>query len=67
MRETFEETGIRTEFVSVLSFRHMHGYQWGIDDMYVSCLLRPLNTDFNIDTKEIAEAKWMDVSLRRLP
>lgn len=61
MRETFEETGIRTEFVSVLAFRHMHRYNWDIDDLYYSCLLRPLNTDIQANSSEIAAAKWMDV------
>ena len=62
IRETFEETGIKTEFVSVLMFRHMHDYHFGAGDLYFSCLLRPLNTDVTIDTTEIAAVKWMDVS-----
>jgi len=62
IRETLEETGIQTEFVSLLCFRHMHGYRWGIDDLYFACLLRPLNTDITISPSEIADAKWMDVS-----
>lgn len=66
MRETLEETGIRTEFVSVLVFRHMHGYNWGIDDLYCTCLLRPLNTDIQANSNEIAAAKWIDVSIRGL-
>ena len=62
IRETLEETGIQTEFVSLLCFRHMHGYRWGIDDLYFACLLRPLSTDITISPSEIADAKWMDVS-----
>ncbi|KAL5478039.1 hypothetical protein EMCRGX_G024914 [Ephydatia muelleri] len=62
IRETFEETGIKTEFVSVLMFRHMHDYHFGAGDLYFSCLLRPLNTDVTIDTTEIAAVKWMDVN-----
>ena len=61
MRETFEETGIKTEFVSLLAFRHMHGYKWSIDDLYFTCLLRPLSTDIQANTTEIAAAKWIDV------
>lgn len=61
IRETFEETGIRTEFVSLLSFRQLHGYNWGIDDIFIACLLRPLNTDIQANPDEIAAAKWMDV------
>ena len=61
IRETFEETGIKTEFVAVLMFRHMHDYHFGAGDIYFACLLRPLTTDVAIDTEEIAAAKWMDV------
>lgn len=61
IRETFEETGVRSEFVAVLCFRHMHGYLWGTDDLYFACLLRPINTDIKINPSEIADAKWMDV------
>lgn len=61
IRETKEEVGIATEFVSVLCFRHMHGYRWGTDDIYFACLLRPLETEIKIDPNEIADAKWMDV------
>lgn len=61
IRETLEETGIKTEFVSVLLFRHMHDYHFGAGDIYFACLLRPLSADVTIDTVEIAAAKWMDV------
>ena len=61
VRETWEETGIKSEFVSMLCFRHMHGYRWGTDDIYFACLLRPLTTDITIHPAEIAAAKWMDV------
>lgn len=62
MRETLEETGIRTEFVSLISFRHTHAYTWGIDDLYFACLLQPLNIDIQANPNEIAAAKWMNVS-----
>jgi hypothetical protein len=41
----------------------MHGYNWGIDDLYFACLLRPLNTDIQANSSEIAAAKWVDVSI----
>ena len=62
IRETMEETGINTEFVAMLTFRHMHEYRWGTSDIYFSCLLRPLNTDITVNPSEIAAATWMDVS-----
>ena len=61
IRETEEETGVRTEFVAMLTFRHMHEYRWGTSDIYFSCLLRPLSTDITINPAEIADATWMDV------
>ena len=66
IRETWEETGVRSEFVSMLCFRHMHGYRWGTDDIYFACLLRPLSTDITADPSEIADAKWMDVRIYAL-
>ncbi|CAI8027602.1 Nudix hydrolase 8 [Geodia barretti] len=62
IRETFEETGVKTEFVAMLCFRHMHEYRWGTDDIYFVCLLRPLTTDITVNPAEIAEAKWTDVN-----
>ena len=67
IRETFEETGVKTEFVAMLCFRHMHEYRWGTDDLYFACLLRPLTTDVTINPTEIADAKWMDVSVSSTP
>lgn len=61
IRETLEETGIRTEFVAVLTFRHMHEYRWGTSDLYFSCLLQPLNSDITVNPSEISAAMWMDV------
>ena len=66
IRETLEETGIRTEFVSVLQFRHMHAYNWGIDDLYFTCLLRPLSSNIQANSREIAAAKWIDVSCKEM-
>jgi 8-oxo-dGTP pyrophosphatase MutT (NUDIX family) len=63
IREVKEETGIDTEFVSVLCFRHMHELKWGIDDLYFICLLRPLNTNIVMDEAEISACKWMKVAI----
>lgn len=58
-REVFEEVGVRSEFVSVLAFRHQHGVAWGRDDLYFICRMRALSTDIRIDPREISEATWM--------
>ncbi len=62
MREVREETGLETEFVSLLSFRHMHGFRWSTDDIYFICLLKPLTRKVTIDDEEISASKWVDVS-----
>jgi 8-oxo-dGTP pyrophosphatase MutT (NUDIX family) len=62
VREVFEETGIRTRFESCLSFRHLHGYNFGRSDIYFVCLLRPEgNLEVHPDPGEIAQCKWMKV------
>lgn len=61
-REVLEETGIQTEFVSLVCFCHMLNFRFGCSDIYFICHLKPLTQDINMDTREIADAKWMDVS-----
>lgn len=61
MREVKEETGIETEFVSLLCFRHMHQFRWGNSDFFFICLLKPLTVDVVIDRSEISEYKWIKV------
>ncbi|XP_060851580.1 nucleoside diphosphate-linked moiety X motif 6 [Rhopalosiphum padi] len=58
VREVFEETGIRAEFVSLVAFRHVLSGSFDCADMYFVTNLRPLTFDIVID-KEISEAKWM--------
>jgi len=59
IREVFEETGIKCEFVSMLSARHMPEARMGNGDIYFTCLLKPLTTEIKIQEEEIAAAKWM--------
>ncbi len=61
VREVFEETGIKTEFISVNSFRHFHGYRYGKSDIYFVCRLKPLTLDISIDPNEISKSLWMPV------
>jgi 8-oxo-dGTP pyrophosphatase MutT (NUDIX family) len=61
MREVFEETGIRSEFISLNCFRHWHGYRHGKSDIYFVCRLKPLSSEITIDSSEISEAMWMPV------
>ncbi|EDX01806.1 nudix hydrolase 2 [Drosophila yakuba] len=62
IREVDEETGIRTEFRSVVSLRHAHGGTFGCSDMYVVIALKPLNLDFKRCEREIARLQWMPIA-----
>ncbi|ETO30374.1 hypothetical protein RFI_06746 [Reticulomyxa filosa] len=66
IREVFEETGIRTQFQSIVGFRHQSNYRFGqtnhkITDLYAICRLFPLNMDISICPSEIAAATWLSV------
>eukprot|EP01120_Amphizonella_sp_Union-15-10_P013295 TRINITY_DN6149_c0_g2_i1.p1 TRINITY_DN6149_c0_g2~~TRINITY_DN6149_c0_g2_i1.p1 ORF type:complete len:268 (+),score=49.91 TRINITY_DN6149_c0_g2_i1:57-860(+) len=61
IREVFEETGIKTEFVSLLCFRQHNGGDFGKTDLYFVCLLKPLTHDIKIQEDEISDCKWMPV------
>ncbi|XP_016962851.1 uncharacterized protein LOC108033139 isoform X1 [Drosophila biarmipes] len=62
IREVVEETGIRTEFRSVVSLRHAHGGTFGCSDLYVVIALKPLNLDFKRCEREIARLQWMPIA-----
>jgi ADP-ribose pyrophosphatase YjhB (NUDIX family) len=61
IREVHEETGIMTQFESLVCFRHWHGYRYGKSDIYFVCRLSPLNHQITIQTEEIQESLWMPV------
>lgn len=59
-REVIEETGIHTEFASLLAFWHRHNLQpWGKSDIYVVCKLNALTEQISADPEEISACKWM--------
>ncbi|KAI4315218.1 hypothetical protein L6164_028051 [Bauhinia variegata] len=59
IREVKEETGIDTEFVEVIAFRHAHKVAFEKSDLFFICMLRPLSTKIVVDDLEIEDAKWM--------
>ncbi|TKW40687.1 hypothetical protein SEVIR_1G262100v4 [Setaria viridis] len=59
VREVKEETGIDTEFVDLIAFRHAHNVAFQKSDLFFICVLRPLSNDIRIDETEIQAAKWM--------
>lgn len=61
IREVREETGVETQFRSLVCFRHQHGYRYGMSDIYFVCRLVPLTSRIVIQQEEIAECLWMRV------
>lgn len=61
VREVFEETGIETEFLAVLGFRHMHNFRFGMGDIYFVCLLKALNRELKPDPREIGNCQWFPI------
>jgi len=63
-REVREETGIETEFESILAFWHRHGVTpWGTSDVYVVCRLRPNSKtpEIRLDPSEISACEWVSM------
>lgn len=61
-----EETGIKTEFVSMLSFRHLQPRKdsgsFACSDLYFVAYLKPIGaTDIVMCTRELESAQWMKV------
>eukprot|EP01122_Echinamoeba_exundans_P007215 TRINITY_DN2162_c0_g1_i2.p1 TRINITY_DN2162_c0_g1~~TRINITY_DN2162_c0_g1_i2.p1 ORF type:complete len:380 (-),score=48.66 TRINITY_DN2162_c0_g1_i2:116-1255(-) len=61
VREVFEETGIKTEFKSMVCFRSAHGGAFGNSDFYFVCLLKPITSEIKKQEDEIADAQWMNL------
>ncbi|XP_026703861.1 nucleoside diphosphate-linked moiety X motif 6 isoform X2 [Athene cunicularia] len=61
VREVFEETGIKSEFKSILSVRqqHKHPGAFGKSDMYIVCRLEPSSFDINFCQQECLRCEWM--------
>jgi len=60
-REVFEETGIKTQFISLLGVILRHDGRYGMTDIYFSCFMKPLNSEIVKQESEIADAKWMEL------
>jgi len=59
-REVYEETGIKTKFIKMVSILNAHPYRFNKSNIYSVFQLEPLTLDINIiDTKEIELALWL--------
>jgi len=61
VREILEETGIQTEFDSLICFRHWHQYRYEKSDIYFVAKLRPLSSNISMQEEEISECLWMPI------
>ncbi|XP_061850277.1 nucleoside diphosphate-linked moiety X motif 6 isoform X3 [Colius striatus] len=63
VREVFEETGIKSEFKSILSIRqqHKHPGAFGKSDMYVICRLEPSSFSISFCQQECLRCEWMNL------
>ncbi|XP_034879013.1 nucleoside diphosphate-linked moiety X motif 6 isoform X2 [Mirounga leonina] len=64
VREVFEETGIKSEFMSLLSIRQRHTNPgaFGKSDMYIICRLKPHSFTINFCQHECLRCEWMDLN-----
>ncbi|GAB0189388.1 nucleoside diphosphate-linked moiety X motif 6 [Grus japonensis] len=63
VREVFEETGIKSEFKSILSIRQQHKQPgaFGKSDMYIICRLEPSSFNISFCQQECLRCEWMDL------
>ncbi|XP_029917658.1 nucleoside diphosphate-linked moiety X motif 6 [Myripristis murdjan] len=64
VREVFEETGVHSEFRSLLSVRQQHNHPgaFGMSDMYIICRLSPLSYHINFCTQECLRCEWLPLA-----
>eukprot|EP01080_Neovahlkampfia_damariscottae_P007160 gene7160-11473_t len=58
-REVFEETGVQTEQVGLLGFRHQSNFYFGREDCYFVNILEPKTFEINFDPGEIGDCQWI--------
>jgi len=59
MREVKEETGIETEFESIIAFRQSHEMNFGCSDLYFIVCLKPKSSEIEFCTRELSKCQWM--------
>uniref|UniRef100_A0A8C1RGF9 Nucleoside diphosphate-linked moiety X motif 6 n=1 Tax=Cyprinus carpio TaxID=7962 RepID=A0A8C1RGF9_CYPCA len=64
VREVFEETGVRSQFCSLLSVRQQHNHPgaFGMSDLYLICRLSPLSFRIDFCTQECLRCEWLDLT-----
>ncbi|XP_055014958.1 nucleoside diphosphate-linked moiety X motif 6 isoform X2 [Boleophthalmus pectinirostris] len=61
VREVLEETGVHSQFRSLLSIRQQHNHPgaFGMSDLYLICRLRPLSYHINFCPQECLRCEWL--------
>jgi len=59
VREVKEETGIETEFESIIAFRQSHEMNFGCSDLYFIVCLKPKSSEIEFCTRELSKCQWM--------
>ncbi|XP_033829829.1 nucleoside diphosphate-linked moiety X motif 6 [Periophthalmus magnuspinnatus] len=61
VREVLEETGVHSEFRSLLSIRQQHNHPgaFGMSDMYLICRLSPLSYHIDFCPQECLRCEWL--------
>lgn len=59
IREVKEETGVETEFQSIIAFRQSHQMNFGCSDLYFIVCLKPTSSEIKMCTREISKCEWM--------
>lgn len=67
VREVREETGLATQFHSILGFRQTHGLAHGVSDMFFVCRVQLLDdvAEPTPQPEEIARAEWVPLDTYR--
>lgn len=61
IREVEEETGIKTNFLACILFRHSHTANFNCSDLYFVMQLEPLNDNINENSDEVVCVQWMKI------
>ncbi|WP_062267040.1 NUDIX hydrolase [Endozoicomonas arenosclerae] len=62
-REVLEETGIESDFESIVGITTKHPYRFGKSNMYIICRLKAVTDIISIqDKNEIEDARWTPIS-----
>ncbi|CAM6019507.1 unnamed protein product [Sphagnum balticum] len=62
VRKVKEETGIETDFIKVIGFRHTHKVVYEKSDLLFLCLLHPLTSTIAKQELEHANVQWIPLS-----